>query len=429
MNSENYQVNKLNKKLDISIKVPGSKSISNRALLMAALSDGVTTLNGVLFSDDSRHFIASLKSLGFVVEVNEADCIVTVHGCNGKIPYKNGEIYVGSAGTAARFLTAMLGLSDGEYVINASEQMKARPMEALFKALEEMGASFEYMEKPYCLPVRVKGCGSSVNTVNLDISRSTQFLSALLMTAPMVDGGLSINITSEKKDGAYIRITRRMMADFGCSVDFDGRTYHVKDGQKYKSGSYNVEPDVSAACYFYAMAAITGGKALVRNVFYNTTQGDIKFIGVLCDMGCKAVETADGIVVTGPENGHIHGVDIDMNDFSDQALTLAAIAPFADSDVTIRNIGHIRGQECDRINAMAVNLSAMGIDYTELSDGIIIHPGRVQECTIKTFDDHRVAMAFCVAGIVSGKMTIENPMCCRKTFENYFDIIDSILAR
>lgn len=422
-----YRIKPITEKLDISITVPGSKSMTNRALLMAALSDGMTHLNGVLFSDDSRHFIASLQSLGFKVEVDEKAKSVCVKGCKGTIPNKTGEIYVGSAGTAARFLTAMLGLSDGEYVIECSEQMKARPMAPLFAALESMGAGFTYLEKEYCLPVKVTGAASSVNQVELDISRSTQFLSALLMTAPMVKGGLSIHITSEKTDGAYIRITRKMMEDFGCSVEYDGQDYRVEAGQGYNGGTYQIEPDVSAAAYFYGMAAITGGRALVRSVHFDTTQGDIKFLGVLEKMGCQVMDTPDGIVVEGPENGHLKGLSLDMNDFSDQALTLAAIAPFADAPVVINNIAHVRGQECDRIHAMAVNLDAMGIICKEREDGITIYPGTPRGCRIRTFEDHRVAMAFSLPGLLTEGMVIENPMCCRKTFENYFELLTEIL--
>lgn len=421
-----YRVKKLNNPVKIKITVPGSKSMSNRGLLMAALSDGVTILDGVIFSDDSRHFISSLKALGFDVDDDELSKKVTVTGCSGSIPEKTGKIYVGSAGTAARFLTAMLGLSDGVYEIDASEQMKARPMKPLFEALESLGAKFTYLENGYCLPVKVYGCGSIKNETDLDISKSTQFLSALLMTAPMIKGGLNIHITSEKTDGSYIRITRQMMKDFGCTTEYDGHDYHVPDGQSYRCGHYMIEPDVSAACYFYAMAAITGGKALVNNVRHNLSQGDMKFLKVLEDMGCTITEKNEGIEVAGPLDGKLRAVSVDMNDFSDQALTLAAIAPFADGAVEISNIAHIRGQECDRLNAMAVNLDAMGISYELRQDGITIFPGKPHGAHIKTFEDHRVAMAFSVTGIVTDGIVIENPMCCKKTFENYFDVLDAI---
>ena len=279
-----YKVRKLNKPINCVVEVPGSKSITNRALLMAALSDGECRLNGVLFSDDSRHFLSSLIALGYVIQVNEVDKYAIIEGHGGNIPKKEGVINVGSAGTAARFLTAMLAFSDGQYTIESSEQMKKRPMLPLFNALEDMGAHFEFLEKNGHLPVKVTGAAFGGNKpkaeVSIDISESTQFLSALMMTAPMLDSGLKINITSKKTDGSYIRITKKMMAQFGCAVSFDGKTYVIEAGSKYQPETYQIEPDVSAACYFYAAAAITGGSILVRNVHSTSMQGDMRFLNL-----------------------------------------------------------------------------------------------------------------------------------------------------
>ena len=256
---DTYKVKKLNHPINLEIAVPGSKSITNRALFLAALGNGAVHLKGVLFSEDSRYFLSSLKSLGFSVEIREEEKEVTVGGCGGMIPKKEAEIYVGSAGTAARFLTAMLALSEGVYTIQASEQMKRRPMRPLFEALEQSGAEFTYLEKEGFLPVRVRGKRGGFKEASLDISRSTQFLSALLMMAPVLGEDFTIHITSEKKDGSYIRITRKLMEQFGVECNFDGDSYHIKKGQQYQREVYEIEPDVSAACYFYAMAALTGG--------------------------------------------------------------------------------------------------------------------------------------------------------------------------
>jgi 3-phosphoshikimate 1-carboxyvinyltransferase len=421
---DRYLVKKLTKPLDICVTVPGSKSVTNRALLMAALSDGKCVLDGVLFSDDSRHFMDSLISLGFDVTYSEEKCQAVVVGTSGDIPVKNGGIDVGSAGTAARFLTAMLAMSDGEYVINASQQMQKRPMKPLFEALSSMGADFTYLNADGCLPVKVRGNRSPRAAVKLDISESTQFLSALLMTSPMLENGLKIDITSEKTDGAYVRITRQMMEDFGCTASYDGRAYYVPAGQ-YRAGEYRIEPDVSAACYFYAMAAVSGGSALVRHVHYGLMQGDMKFLAVLEKMGCTVRDEEEGIRVTGPANG-LNGIDVDMNDFSDQAMTLAAIAPFAKTETTIRNIAHIRLQESDRLSAIAQNLTALGIKCDERQDSITIYPGECKSCEINTYDDHRMAMAFSISGIMTDGVTILNPQCCKKTFEGYFEILDTI---
>lgn len=425
---DKYCVKKINKPLDITVTVPGSKSMTNRALLMAALSDGTTNLKGILFSDDSRHFLSSLQALGFQVTYSEADCCASVTGLGGTIPKKTGSIHVGSAGTAARFLTAMLALSDGEYEILASEQMEKRPMLPLFEALASMGAEFTYLKEEGHLPVRVKGSNAKVTQVSVDISKSTQFLSALLMTAPMLKNGLHIHILSEKTDGAYVRITRSMMEQFGCKVVYDGHDYDIAGGQAYHAGNYVVEPDVSAACYFYAMAAVTGGSAVVRHVHPGLMQGDMKFLNVLEQMGCRVEDTREGIKVTGNPDG-LRGIDVDMNDFSDQTMTLAAIAPFARGTTHIRNVAHIRLQESDRMAAILHNLNSLGVRCVQEGDGLVIEPGNVKACEIETYEDHRMAMAFSLPGLLVDGIVIKNPMCCRKTFEGYFDVLDEITDR
>ncbi|MCI8327958.1 MAG: 3-phosphoshikimate 1-carboxyvinyltransferase, partial [Lachnospiraceae bacterium] len=370
-----------------------------------------------------------LQSLGFEVEVEEQKREVVVRGHGGAIPKRETEIYVGSAGTAARFLTAMLALSDGIYMIQASEQMKKRPMYPLFEALERLGAEFTYLEREGFLPVRVKGSRTGRKEAFIDISKSTQFLSALLMMAPVLGKDFAIHITSEKKDGSYIRITRKMMEQFGVRSDFDGTSYRIKGGQKYRNESYSIEPDVSAACYFYGMAALTGGRVIVRSVHSDSMQGDKKFLNVLKEIGCQVEDTEMGIEVRGSEGGTYAGIEVDMNDFSDQTMTLAALAVFADSKTIIKNIGHIRLQESDRLLAIATELKRMGIVVKEGADYLIIYPGMPKPSVVHTYEDHRMAMAFALIGLKSDGIVIENPMCCKKTFENYFDVLDEIVRR
>lgn len=426
-----YKVHKLDKPIDWVVEVPGSKSMTNRSLLMAALANGKTTLKGVLFSDDSRYFISSLKTLGFKIDVNETARVVTVLGSNGQLPVKSGEIYVGSAGTAARFLTAMLALSEGDFTINASEQMKKRPMKPLFDVLKQMGAEFVFLENEGFLPVKVRGIGSSIVSkgklnVSLDISESTQFLSALMLVSPMIKNGIYINITSERKNGAYINITQKMMKQFGVETKFDGAGYIIEKGSAYLSGEYQIEPDVSAACYFYAAAALTGGRTIVRHINWNCMQGDLKFIKLLEDMGCDVCDTLEGIEVKGPKEGKLKGIKVDMKDFSDQAMTLAAIAPYADSVVNIENIGHIRYQESDRIHAIVTELTRLGIRCDEHEASITIYPQTPKAGLVQTYDDHRMAMAFALMGLRTSGIEIANPMCCRKTFETYFDVLEKL---
>lgn len=433
--SENYKVKKLDKPVDWTVEVPGSKSMTNRALLIAALADGRSLLKGVLFSDDSRYFLSSLQSLGFEVAIDETAKQVAITGLNGRIPVESGEIYVGSAGTAARFLTAMLAMAKGTYVIQASEQMKKRPMKPLFDVLAGMGAQITYLEEEGFLPIQIRGIGSEENVENrkprkvqLDISKSTQFLSALMLISPMIKEGLEIEITSEKKDGSYIRITRQMVSQFGVQVDFDGDKYCITQNVSYQAGEYQIEPDVSAACYFYAAAAVTGGRALVKNVTWECMQGDLKFVRLLEALGCRVEQKSEGIEVFGVEDGKLPAITIDMNDFSDQTMTLAAIAPFAEGVVRIENIGHIRLQESDRIHAIVTELTRLGIKCEEEDSAITIYPGMPRAGVVQTYDDHRMAMAFSLIGLKADGIEIANPECCRKTFEEYFAVLDGLTS-
>lgn len=422
------------------VTVPGSKSMTNRALLIGALAEGTTILEGVLFSDDSRVFMKALQEIGFSVGVEEEEHRVTIKGLGGRIPGSDcvdantgsGEacrrVYVGSAGTAARFLTAFLALSGQCFLVESSEQMKGRPMKPLLLALETLGVKFEYLEQPYRFPFRI--CGrleSDPGQVELDIDESSQFLSALLLSGVMCADGITIHLTGKRNARAYVGISMKMMKEFGCQAEQIGpNTYRVSPGQGYRGRVYQIEPDVSAACYFYGIAAVTGGEVKVRHVHRGTDQGDIRFIDVLERMGCRTQEDPDGVVVCGQEGGALKGIHVDMADFSDQTMTLAAIAPFAQGETVIDGIGHIRRQESDRIHGIATELGRMGIRCEEREDGITIYPGEVKPALVHTYDDHRMAMAFAVTGCRAGGIVIDNPECCRKTFENYFSLLTSL---
>lgn len=423
-----YTVKPLTTK-DIRVRVPGSKSITNRALMIAALSDGTSYINGIQTSKDAEHFINCLVKLGFFVDKRYEHVIIK--GNNGVIPKKKAEIYVGSAGTAARFLTAMLALSDGEYTINASEQMKSRPMKELIQALMDAGAEFKFYENEYSLPFTVKGamtaCDKDELHFDINIDKSSQFLSALLMAAPMTKKKVSITLAGKRTAKSYVRITEKVMEAFGVNVLHNSEDeYIIEKDSFYKAGPYRCEPDVSAACYFYAMAAVCGACGAVFGVHKDSMQGDIEFLSVLRDMGCTVTDTDYGVAVSGPKL--LKGIEVNMSDFSDQALTLAAIAPFTDTGVTIRGIGHIRNQESDRIQAMYNELTKMGIACTQYDDGISIKPGVVKPCLVDTYNDHRVAMAFSLCGLKAPGMRIDNPECCSKTFTEYFDILDGLCS-
>ena len=425
---EVYTVRKYAGKKQVEVEVPGSKSITNRALMLAALSDGKCTLNGVLFSDDSRAFLSCLIDLGFQLIIKEDKKRVIIYGLAGNIPNRNAKINVRSAGTAARFLTTMLAFAGGNYTLNSSEQMKKRPMEPLFSILRQSGVSIHCLEEEGHFPFKLCSNGVGIEEIAMDTSISSQFVSSLLMSGILLPNGLKIQMLGNRAKGAYICTTLCMMEQFGIKVTQDGSVCTVPNGCHYSIETYNIEPDVSGACYFYAMAPLLGTSVIVKNVHYNSIQGDIKFIDVLEQLGCITEDTELGIQLSGINNGRFNGITIDMNNFSDQTMTLAVLAPFANSPTTIENILHIRHQETDRIKAILQELTKLGIQCEEVKEqnGIRIYPGIIHPETIETYEDHRMAMAFTLIGLRVDGVKISNPNCCAKTFENYFKLIDKI---
>jgi len=440
MSFDTYRVKcpeKVNHQQIVEAKVPGSKSITNRALLLAAMANGTSVLKGCLTSDDAMHFLSCLKTLGFPV-AEESDGAfgsnITITGFGGEIPNKCAEIYVGSAGTAARFLAAMLAFSNGEYIVQSSDQMKKRPMQPLIDVLRDAGAIVECLENEGHFPMRIVGMkGRAVfpTRLTVNVDKSSQFLSALMIAAGTFPNFVEIAV--EGSHGfSYVDMTAKMMKQFGNSCIKNTENgqilYHISNENCYQPLTYSIEPDMSAAAYFYAMAAVLGVTVKVCGVCDDMLQGDIAFLSVLEKIGCK-VKILDGYAaIAGPTSQMLKGgFSIDMSAFSDQALTLAAIAPFADAPITITGIGHIRLQECDRIHAIICNLRAMGIRAEETEDSVTIYPGALHGAQIKTFDDHRVAMSFALTGLRVRSVVIENPSCCKKTFAQYFNELERIL--
>ncbi len=385
------------------VEVPGSKSITARALLIAALADGQSQLYGGQMSDDCATFVEAVRALGIPVSVS-ADCI-KVEGCGGVLPEEEGRIYVGSAGTAARFLTALCALQGGKYTLTSSAQMMRRPQRPLIEALASLGARFEFGGEEYCFPFTVYGTRSPAASVTVNIEKSSQFLSALLMAAVCADKPVTIRtVGSHGMD--YVRMTLDMMWSFGVTVD-EGEDGYTVFGE-YEAKKYEIEPDISAACYFAAMNKVLGTDIAVKGVMKHTMQGDARFI--------EALESFDGGT-------------IDMSSFSDQALTMAAIAPYLPRPTTITGVKHIRGQECDRIKAIVCNLSALGVKCDEHEDGVIVYPSQPHGGRIDTFGDHRVAMSFAVTGLRCGGVTIADAEVCSKTFKEYFTVLDDLVSR
>ncbi len=436
--SQTYNVLNIYKQLHnrtktVTIRVPGSKSITNRALLLATLANGTSTLRGVLFSDDSRHFLKCVQDLGFATTVDEANHIITVTGLGGKLPLSEASLYVGSAGTAARFLTAYLGVSTGTYHLDASEQMRKRPMAPLLTSLKELGCNITYTSQDNYsssegyFPFTLSGKGFCKNSISIDIDNSSQFLSGLLISSCLCKEDFDIEVNGTH-GMSYIEMTCQMMKQFGVTTTRTNNNHFLTSaGQCYHALDYQIEPDVSAACYFYAMAPLLHIPILVEHVFFESLQGDVEFIKILEKMGCSVEETSGGICVKPPTCNGFKGVTVDMSSCSDQAITLAAIAPFADSPTTITGIGHIRFQESNRINAIVTELRKMGIQCDETENSITIYPGQPQSAVVETYDDHRMAMGFSLIGLRSDGIVISDPGCCRKTFENYFDVLDELI--
>lgn len=428
-----YHVRKWTPTETVRVSVPGSKSMTNRALMLAAISSHICVLEGVLFSDDSRAFLSCLQSLGFAVNIEEEQRRVTIHGTGGKIPNPNAAINVRSAGTAARFLTVMLALAGGDYELMSSAQMAKRPMQPLLSILEQAGAEIAYLGEEGHFPFVLHAHGLKLTDVEIDTTMSSQFASALLMAGCLLPDGLMLTMTGSRTAGSYIKMTLTMMEQFGISYQEqdcpDGeKVYRIPGGQSFGRDSFVIEPDLSGAAYFYSLAPLFGVDVLVKHVHRKSLQGDMRYIELLSQLGADLEDTEEGLWLRGRGITHFAGRRVDMKDFSDQTMTFAAVSVFADTQTEIVNIGHIRFQETDRMAAIINELTRMGIRCEMLpeDEGIRIYPGQPKETLVRTYEDHRMAMAFTLIGMKCGGIDIDDPGCCAKTFENYFDVIDSL---
>jgi len=427
---QSYEVKTWNKKNPVKVTVPGSKSITNRALMLAAMSKENCVLEGVLFSDDSRAFLSCLQSLGFCVKIEEEEKRVTIQGTGGKIPNPTATIHVRSAGTAARFLTVMLALAGGDYELQSSAQMAKRPMQPLLSILEKGGARFEYLGEEGHFPFRMHAHDLQFAQVEVDTSLSSQFASALLMAGCLLPDGLSLKMTGSRTAGSYIRMTLAMMEQFGIRYQEEASVYRISGGQSFGVKEFLIEPDLSGAAYFYSLAVLFGTDVLVRNVHRPSLQGDMRYVELLAELGAQMEDTEEGLWLRGSGMNGFAGRRVDMKDFSDQTMTFAAVSVFAEGVTEIVNVGHIRFQESDRMAAILAELTRMGIRCEEMpeEEGVRIYPGKPQPARVETYEDHRMAMAFTLVGMKSGGIVIDNPGCCAKTFENYFEVIDSLYA-
>lgn len=404
---------------DATVRVPGSKSISNRAALLAALADGRSVLDGVLFSDDTRYMATALRALGIAVEADEAAARLTVDGGGGRWPAAAAELFVGNAGTAMRFLVAALCLGRGHYRIDGSPRMRERPIGELVGALRQLGGDPRCAAGGDTPPVVVRAAGLRGGACSLAAARSSQFVSALLQVAPYAASDVAIELTGEVIAQPYIDMTVAVMAQWGVGATRDGaRRYRVAAGQRYRAQRYAVEPDASSAHYFWAAAALSGGTVRVPGLHRGSLQGDVRFAALLERMGARVRWQADAITVSGA--APLGGIDADLNAFSDTAPTLAVLGAFCAAPVHIRNVAHLRWQESDRLRAVATELGRLGARVEERQDGLTVWPSALHGGRVATYDDHRIAMAFALAGLRTPGIEIADPGCVAKTFPDFF---------
>jgi 3-phosphoshikimate 1-carboxyvinyltransferase len=401
---------------DCDIGVPGSKRITNRALLVAALGSGESELHGALFSDDTDYMAEACRQLGIDVRCQRDAQRIVVRGCGGAFPAENADLYVGNAGTAMRFLVAALCLGRGRYRIDGTARMRERPIQDLLDALQQLGGSCRAPSG--CPPVVVEASGLAGGHVRIAAHQSSQFLSAVLLVAPYARGPVQIEVTGKLVARPYVAMTVGVMRAFGVEVQCEGERRFAVSPQTYAARPYDIEPDASSAHYFLAAAALCGGRVRVRGLGTDSLQGDVRFVDVLEQMGAEVQRGEDFLEVRG--SGSLRGVEVDLNEISDTASTVAVLAPFASAAVRIRNIAHVRLQESDRLHAVATELHRLGVDVEELQDGLVVKPSTVRPAVIETYDDHRIAMSFALAGLRVPGIRIRNPQCVRKTFPDFF---------
>lgn len=424
--SDALEIRPLTRPVDATVTIPGSKSYTNRALGMAALAEGRSILRGALFSDDTRHMSDALRRLSIEVSADEGEDRFEVAGCAGRIPASEAELFVGNSGTSARFLTSVAALGRGTYVIDGVARMRERPIQDLLDGLRALGVRVRTRHDNGCPPVIVEADGIAGGKARMAGGTSSQYFTSILLAAPYARRDVEVEVIGDLVSKPYVDMTLAGMKDFGVEVWRDGyERFRVRAGQGYKGRVYDVEPDASNASYFFAAAALTGGRVRVMRLNLASAQGDVHFVDALERMGCRVEAGQDFIEVRGPER--LRGIEVDMNAMPDLAQTLAALAPFAEGSTTIRNVGSMRIKETDRIAAAVTELRKLGVQAVELPDGLVIHPAeRLLPATIDTYDDHRMAMSFALVGLKVEGVVINDPGCVSKTFPGYFEKLEEL---
>jgi len=398
---------------EVVVRPPGSKSLTNRALLCASLATGRSELRGVLLAEDSWAMVDAVTLMGAETSVNETDCVATVKGVTGSEHHHPPRIDARQSGTTSRFILPVLALGTAKTIIDGDSQLRSRPFEPLFNALRSIGGQIENLAEPGQLPVSVSGPAKG-GKLQIAGHLSSQFVSGLLIAGAMMPDGLEVELTSPLVSEPYVEMTRAVMAAFGAEIS--GLTVR---NSGYVATTYEVEPDATAASYMLAAAAITGGQITIEGLGSSSIQGDVGFVKVLEMMGAKIIQEPTRTMLTGPEQ--LAGVDVDLSNMSDTAQTLAAVAVFATSPTRVRGIGFIRHKESNRILAMVEELGRAGIRAQEDPDGFTIYPGQPHPTRFATYDDHRMAMSLSLLGLQVPGVEISGPNCVLKTYPRFFE--------
>jgi 3-phosphoshikimate 1-carboxyvinyltransferase len=405
-----------------TVGVPGSKSFSHRMLMAAALSNGGCTVENCLKSDDTRFTIKALEQLG--VQIEDGRQRLSIEGKNGRFDATGEPVFLGNSGTSMRLLTALAALGKGTYVLTGSERMQERPLDDLLDGLGQIHVPVQSLKGNGCPPVAVTGGAVVGGNMRLRCGTSSQYLSAILLIAPCTRRGVEIEVIEGPVSKPYIDMTIHVMEQFGILVERSGYTYFkVAGGQTFQPGRYLVEPDCSQAGYFWAAAAVTGTGVKVQGITLNSLQGDIRLLRLFEAMGCRVQQEEDGLRLTG---GALKAIDADMSDMPDMVPTLAVVSAFARGTTRISNVAHLRVKESDRLASVADGLTRMGISANRTDDGLVVEGGQPHGAEIDTYDDHRIAMSFAVAGLVTPGVIIRDERCVEKSFPDFWHVFSKL---
>ena len=408
-----------------TVIVPGSKSYTHRILIATALSQGICVIKNMLKSEDTLLTLAALKQMG--IQMVYVEDRLQVHGMNGTLMPCPDPIYLGNSGTSMRLLTGVAALGKGTYTLTGTERMYERPLQDLLDGLAQININAVSVNNNGCPPVAIKSATLKGRKVELKCNISSQYLSAMLLIAPCTKEGLDITIPHGMVSKPYVDMTIDIMTRLGIEVNREAYSrFQIAGRQPYAAGSYTVEPDCSQAGYFWGAAAVTGTSIKVKGITKATRQGDVGFVDVLEKMGCRALHEADGITITG---GRLSGIEVDMSNMPDMVPTLGVVAAFAEGTTVITNVAHLKEKESDRLGAVAAELVKIGIDARAHDSGLVIKGGSARGSEINTYNDHRIAMSFAIAGLKVPGIFIQDQTCVQKSFPNFWDVFEGLYEK